>query len=71
MDWEQFEGRTVSVLITGKGEKKESFIGTVEVTEGDFLIINPNNPNFGLEMFYIRKDIIESIWLYKRKKEKE
>ena len=65
MDFSQFDGRVVSVLIEGKGNKKEAYIGKLS-SHSDFICIEPNNPQFDLEQVWIRADTVLSLWLFKK-----
>jgi ribosome maturation factor RimP len=66
MDFSILVGRRVSVLITGKGEKKETYNGTVESVEDNFIVMKSlPSVTFEIEKFLIRTDIIESVWVFK------
>jgi len=64
--FEDLVGKFVSVLITGKGGKKETYLGRVEQVEGGYLFIRSiEDPSFHIEAFIIRCDVVESIWVLK------
>lgn len=66
MDFSTLIGKRVSVLITGRGLKKESYNGTIESVEDNYVLIRSlPSLTFEIEKFIIREDIIESIWVYK------
>jgi len=57
--------RLVSVLITGLNGK-ESYTGTLAENGEDYIILYMNGKNHKIEAIALRKDIIESIWIYKK-----
>lgn len=67
MDWMQYEGKAVSVLITGKGNKEENYVGTVVGIIDGFMIIDTENSNVTIYQIAFKTNLIRSIWLYKPK----
>ena len=65
MNWNKLIGRTVSILITGKEDKTENYMGIIEdITDDGFIILNPNNPKFTIEKIIFKADLIKSVWVY-------
>ena len=65
-DFTKLKGRRISVLITGKDNKKESYNGILEsVTDGFLMIKTLPSSTFTIDRFLIRTDIVESVWIYK------
>jgi ribosome maturation factor RimP len=62
LDWKQFVGRKLSVQITGKGNKKEIYMGIVKEVTADFMRIQISYKK--LTEVLIRLDMIESSWVY-------
>lgn len=68
-DFKNLKGKRVSVLITGKGGSKETYSGVVTALEGNYLVLQTlPSPQFDLDQFIIRVDIIESVWVFKENK---
>lgn len=67
MDWSKVIGKQISVLIVGKGEKIENYLGVVAEVEGDYLTLNLNNPNpnFTIDKIIFSTELIKSMWVYK------
>ena len=65
MKWDILIGRTVSILITGKEDKTENYMGMVEKIEDDFLFLDTQNPNFTIEKIIFKVNLIKSVWVYK------
>jgi len=60
--------RRLSVLITGKQGRKETYNGILIDVNDNFLVLETlPSESFEIEKFFIRLDIIESVWLYKEK----
>jgi hypothetical protein len=66
MDFNIFEGRLVSVLMIGRFDEAETYVGNLRNLD-EWVVITPLDPAKNIEAFYIRKDQILSIWLYKEK----
>ncbi len=67
MDWKQYIGRTVSILIVGKDDKTENYMGIIKtVTDDGFMILDPNNPNFTMSEIIFRVNLIKSVWVYRK-----
>jgi len=64
MNWEAFIGKTVSILITGKEDKAENYMGKIEDIKDGFMILDPNNPNFSIEKIIFKTELIKSVWVY-------
>ena len=72
MNWNDYVGKTVSILITGKDNKIENYMGVIEeVSDDGFLVLDPNNPNYSLEKLIFRLAVITSVWIYKEGKRRE
>ncbi len=68
MNWAEYKGKVVSILIIGKEDKTENYMGIIEdVTEDGFMILNPNNPNFTIEKIIFKTNLIKSVWVYGQK----
>ena len=68
MIFENLIGKRVSVLITGKSDKKETYMGIiVAVKDGYVFVESLPSASFEIETFIIRADIIESMWVFKEK----
>lgn len=67
MDFNIFEGRMVSVLMVGKSDKREGYVGRLSIV-GDWVRIEPVKSKVDLEAFYIRKSEVLSVWVYKDRK---
>jgi len=65
MDWSKYIGKVVSILIIGKEDKTENYMGIIEeITDDGFLVLNPNNPNFTIDKIIFKTDLIKSVWVY-------
>jgi hypothetical protein len=63
--------RKVSVLIAGKSDKKETYVGVVSDVYEDFVELRckcEESSTFPLSSIIIRKDLILSIWIYREGK---
>ncbi len=65
LDWAKYIGKTVSILITGKDDKTENYMGIIAEVSDGFMILDPNNENFSIETIIFRTALIKSIWVYK------
>lgn len=66
MEWSEFIFKKLSVLITGKDGKKESYMGILEEVSDNFLVLKTlPNLTFPYDKFVIRVDLIESAWIFK------
>jgi hypothetical protein len=66
LNFEDLIGKRVSILITGKNGKKETYTGTVESAEGSFIRIKTlPSSTFEIDYFIIRTDLVKCIWIYK------
>jgi len=65
MNWNKYKGETVSILITGKDDKTENYMGIITDVKDGFMIIDPNNENFSIREIAFKTDLIKSIWVYK------
>ena len=65
MEWNVLVGRTVSILIIGKEDKTENYMGKVEKIDDGFLFLDTQNPNFSIEKIIFNVNLIKSVWLYK------
>mgnify|MGYP001612403433 CR=1 FL=1 len=66
MDWKQYQGKTVSILIVGKEDKTENYMGVIKcITDDNFIVLDTNNPNFTISEIIFRADLIKSVWVYK------
>jgi len=65
MRFEELIGKTISVLLTGKDNKKEAYTGVLEEIQGDYLILKFLNTAHTIDRVVVRKDVIESMWIYK------
>ena len=66
VDWNRYVGCLISVLIVGKDDKTENYMGLIEeITDDGFMVLNPNNPEFTVEMIIFKTDLIKSVWIYK------
>ncbi len=67
MDWNDLIHKRISVLITGKNNRKETYNGIVQSINGNFITMSSlPSLTFEIETFLIRTDIIESVWIYKK-----
>ncbi len=65
MNWNYYKGKIVSILIIGKDDKTENYMGKIEdITDDGYMILDPNNPNFTIEKTIFKTDLIKSIWIY-------
>lgn len=67
MEWEALKGKTVSILIVGKDDKTENYMGKVESIEDGFMVLDPNNPNFTIDKIIFKIELIKSVWVYSPK----
>jgi len=68
-DFSKLIGKTLSILLTGKREKKETYMGTLEEVEEDFVVLKTfPSSTFQVDKFIIRISLIESVWVYKDNK---
>jgi len=58
-------GKRVSILITGKDNKKEAYTGILDVVEEKWIHIKFFEEMLILDGIWIRKDAVESIWIYR------
>ena len=66
MDFSELKNKRISILITGKDRKKETYSGIVERLDGNFLVVKSlPSESFEIDQFLIRVDIVESVWVYK------
>jgi len=66
MDFKNLMGKMLSILITGKGNKKESYMGILVDVDDKYISLKTlPNDEFEIENFIIRLDLIESVWIYK------
>jgi len=66
LNWCDYIGKAVSILITGKDDKTENYMGIIEtITDDGFIILDPNNPNFTIGKIIFKTDLVKSIWVYK------
>ncbi len=66
LDWSQYIGKPLSILITGKDDKTENYMGIIEtITDDSFIILDSNNPNFTIGKIIFKTDLVKSIWVYK------
>ncbi len=61
MNWNTLVGKKVSILIVGKEDKTENYMGIVSSVEDDFLTLDTNNPTFNIETIIFRTDLIKSV----------
>jgi len=71
MDWNKYIGELVSVLIIGKNNKEENYIGFVEDIVDDFLILNTDDANAIISQITFKTYLIKSVWIYKPKTNKK
>lgn len=71
MNWQQYLGRKVSIIITGKNDNTDNYVGIVATVEDGWLTLDINNPKLPLEKLIVKIDSIHSIWLYKVQKKKK
>lgn len=69
MNFEEFLGKTISVLVTGKDGKKEAYTGIMSGYKPPFIYLEFFEAAQTLEGIWIREDVIESIWVYKTSQE--
>lgn len=67
MNWKEYIGKTVSILITGKDSKIENYMGIIQSVSGGFMVIDTNNPNFTIDKVIFKTNLILGIWIYKEK----
>lgn len=65
MKWQEYIGKTVSILITGKDKKIENYMGKIESVSNGFMVIDTNNPNFTIDKVIFRTTLILGVWIYK------
>lgn len=65
MDWTNLKGRTVSILIKGKNDKTENYMGKVVLLEDGFITLDPQNPEFSVDWIIFHTDLIRSVWVYR------
>ena len=65
MDWSSLIGHTVSILIKGKGDKIENYMGKVISIEDSFMTLYPENPEFSVEAIIFHTELIKSVWVYR------
>lgn len=70
-DFSKLQGKMVSILIVGKGQKNETFKGIVESIEGDFIVLNTDwgQADFPLSQVLIRTSMVQSVWVYRESKQ--
>lgn len=62
----KLEGKRVSIMILGKGGKKETYNGNVESVDDKFVTMTSlPSKSFEISEFIIRLDLILSVWIYK------
>lgn len=71
MEWEQYIGKIISVLIVGKGDKEENYVGIIKDVIGDFMILDTSEANIIISEIAFRTHLIKSIWIYKPKSNKK
>lgn len=65
MDFESYEGRVISVLITGKDAKQENYVGKVAKVEDGFMVIDLTGGHAFLDEISFRTELVQSIWVYR------
>lgn len=71
MDWSKYQGKFVSVLITGKEGKEENYLGHIVSTDDGFIVINTKGINNVIDEIAFKLTMINSIWIYKDKQTKK
>lgn len=71
MNWEKYIGKTVSVLIVGKEDKEENYIGRIEEISDDYMVLNTDEVNDVISEITFKTNLIKSIWIYKKYKKKK
>ncbi len=66
MNFEKYVGKFVSVLINGKNDKEENYLGTVDGIENGFMILNTEE-NVIIDEIAFDTQLIKSIWVYKER----
>lgn len=65
MDFSKLKDKYVSILITGKANKKETYMGIVTEVNEYLIMKSLPSDKFVIDQFIIRLDIIESVWVFK------
>ena len=65
MDFSKLKNKYISVLITGKANKKETYMGIVTEVNEYLIMKSLPSDKFVIEQFIIRLDLIESVWVFK------
>ena len=66
MNWSKYIGETVSILIIGKGDKTENYMGIIKAVCDGYMVLDPNNDNFTIKEIIFKVELIKSIWIYKQ-----
>lgn len=64
MDFKSYKGRVVSVLITGKNNQQENYVGIVCEVEDGFMKLDISEVHSYLEEVSFRTELVQSIWVY-------
>jgi len=65
MNFESYEGRVVSVLIMGKDNQQENYVGVVCIVEDGFMVLDVSGIHSFLDEVNFRTELIQSIWVYR------